>query len=272
MVDDLVTVECTATARGLDGQTVPIVLRRADQSTVLARTEIVALADGPPQPVRLSWRPRAPGRVAYTIAAEPPKGDPPYGFNRLAGAIDVRKEKISVLLAAGSAELRVSIPRATCCAGEDGRREDRAPGRRSRAGRARPGGPARLSLAREELFAFDVVILDDANPALLGPEALADLSEFVRRPGKGGALVVIAGPAHLPAAVARHALGPAAADRGRVGPAPAPGRTAYRGFRRAADRPGAGQSRHATGRQPGRNQPHLAAVCRRSIGCWRRRS
>ncbi len=38
---------------------------------------------------------------------------------------------------------------------------------------------------RKELFAYDAVILGDADPALLGPEALQNLAEFVDQPAKG---------------------------------------------------------------------------------------
>ena len=41
-------------------------------------------------------------------------------------------------------------------------------------------------LRREDLFAYNVVILGDVNPALLGSTALVDLAEFVRgRPRAG---------------------------------------------------------------------------------------
>ncbi len=55
-------------------------------------------------------------------------------------------------------------------------------------------------LRRDELFAYDVVILGDANPALLSAAALQNLADFVDQPAKGGALVLIAGPSYMPAA------------------------------------------------------------------------
>ena len=44
------------------------------------------------------------------------------------------------------------------------------------------------------------MILGDANPALLGAAALQNLADFVGQPAKGGGLVLIAGPAYMPAA------------------------------------------------------------------------
>ena len=55
-------------------------------------------------------------------------------------------------------------------------------------------------LRRDELFAYDVVIFGDVNPALLGDAALQNLADFVDQPAKGGALVLIAGPSFMPAA------------------------------------------------------------------------
>jgi uncharacterized membrane protein len=51
---------------------------------------------------------------------------------------------------------------------------------------------------RDELFAYDVIILGDVNPALLSPANLQDLADFVDQPGKGGALVLLAGPKYMP--------------------------------------------------------------------------
>ncbi len=53
---------------------------------------------------------------------------------------------------------------------------------------------------REELFSYDVIILGDFNPALLSASAMQSLAEFVDQPGKGGALVLVAGPMYMPLA------------------------------------------------------------------------
>ena len=51
---------------------------------------------------------------------------------------------------------------------------------------------------REELFSYDVIILGDLNPALFSASAMQNLAAFVDQPGKGGALVLIAGPNFMP--------------------------------------------------------------------------
>ena len=53
---------------------------------------------------------------------------------------------------------------------------------------------------RDDLFAYDVIILGDLNPALLSTSAMQSLAAFVDQPGKGGALVLIAGPKYMPLA------------------------------------------------------------------------
>ncbi len=52
---------------------------------------------------------------------------------------------------------------------------------------------------REDLFAYDVVIFGDVNPALLSNVAMNNLAEFVLQ--KGGGLVFIAGPSYDPIAL-----------------------------------------------------------------------
>jgi len=49
-------------------------------------------------------------------------------------------------------------------------------------------------------------VLGDVNPALLGPQAVQNVADFVTQPGKGGALIVIAGPRFMPAAYRDTAL------------------------------------------------------------------
>ena len=73
-------------------------------------------------------------------------------------------------------------------------------------------------MRRDELFAYDVVILGDANPALLSSAGLQNLADFVDQPAKGGALILIAGPSFMPAAYRHTPLArvlPFSADGGR---------------------------------------------------------
>jgi hypothetical protein len=51
---------------------------------------------------------------------------------------------------------------------------------------------------REDLFAYDVVLFGDVNPSLLGPDALANLRDFVTE--RGGGIIFFAGPEYTPLA------------------------------------------------------------------------
>ena len=52
----------------------------------------------------------------------------------------------------------------------------------------------------EELLNYDVVVLGDVNPATFSPSMMQNLVDFVDQPGKGGALVCIAGTRYMPLA------------------------------------------------------------------------
>ena len=53
---------------------------------------------------------------------------------------------------------------------------------------------------QEELAAYDVIVLGDANPAQLGQSVLQNLADFVSQKQKGGALLLVAGPKFMPLA------------------------------------------------------------------------
>ena len=134
------------------------------------------------------------------VEIAPQEGEIQVENNRLERAVEVRNEKIRVLLAQSTPgfefrylrnllqrdetiELRTVLQEADI----EHARQDRA---------ALPVFPVR----REELLTYDVLILGDLNPSLLGEAALQNVVEFVRRQGKGGSLVLIAGPKYMPAA------------------------------------------------------------------------
>ena len=107
-VNDLVHFRFKLTASGFAGKTVSIVLRRESHSggaperkgEAVGRIEVRVAADGRPQEVVLPHRPAETGQFRYTIDVEPLAGDPPPP--PLVRSIQVRKEKIRVLLVEGS--------------------------------------------------------------------------------------------------------------------------------------------------------------------------
>jgi len=197
---DVVNFEAQLTGTGFAGRTVEVVLREEGKSEPLARVEAVVGPDGVARTVRVPYQPTEVGEFSYVLEVRPLEGESQTDNNRLARQIQVRKEKIRVLLAQGgpSYEFRylrnllardetVELASVLQEADLEHTRQDRA---------ALRFFPVR----REELLAYDVVILGDVNPALLSEAALEHLSEFVLRKSKGGALVLVAGPRWMPAA------------------------------------------------------------------------
>jgi len=198
-VDDLVTLEAKLGGTGYEGKKVAVVLRQQGKPEVLARTEVTLAPEG--QQVRLTFRPDQVGQFQYVVEVEPQKDEIQTENNRQQRQVEVRKEKIRVLLvqAYPNYEFRYlrnmlardkTIELHTVLQDADVQYADQD----ATALRVFP-------VRRDELFAYDVIILGDANPSLLGPSSLQDLADFVDQPGKGGALIVIAGPRYIPAAL-----------------------------------------------------------------------
>jgi len=199
-VNDVVQFECKLTATDCEGQTASVVLREKGNPDVLAKVETTLGADGTSQAIRLPYRPTQVGLFEYVVEAEPQKGELQTENNRQTCTIEVRKEKIRVLLvqAYPSYEFRylrnmlqrdetITLHTVLQDADLEYAEQDAS------ALRAFP-------LQRDELFAYDVVILGDVNPSLLNATALQNLADFVNQPSKGGSLVLIAGPLYMPGA------------------------------------------------------------------------
>jgi hypothetical protein len=199
-VNDVVYFECKISATGFQGTKAMVVLREKGKSDVLAKTEVTLGPDDQSQTVRLVYRPTQVGEFQYSVEVEPQEGELQTENNRLSRTIQVRKEKLRVLLAqAGpSFEFRylrnvlerddtIELHTVLQDADLEHAEQDKAALRMF---------PER----REELFAYDVIILGDLNPALLSASAMQSLAAFVDQPGKGGTLVLIAGPKYMPLA------------------------------------------------------------------------
>jgi hypothetical protein len=203
-VGDVVNFECKLSAAGFEGRKVTVILREKDKpaaaANVLAKTEVTIPPDGRPQQVRLQYRPTQVGRFEYVVEAEPQPDETLTENNRQTRTVQVRKEKVRVLLvqAYPNFEFRylrnmlerdetISLHTVLQEADPEHAEQD-------------PSSLRAFPLRREELFAYDVVILGDVNPALLTSAALQNLADFVDQPAKGGALILIAGPSYMPAA------------------------------------------------------------------------
>lgn len=199
-VDDLTYFEAKLSGAAFEGRQVEVTLRREGKPGVLARTKVTVGPDDRPQPVRIAYRPKEEGEFRFVMEVTPQEGELQTDNNRLEKTVRVRKEKIRVLLvqAYPSYEFRflrnmlardatIELNTVLQDADLEYAEED------STALRAFP-------TRREELFKYDVILLGDANPAALSPSMMQNLVEFVDQPGKGGALVAIAGPRYMPLA------------------------------------------------------------------------
>lgn len=199
-VDDVMHFECKLSSTGFEGQKVAVVLREKDKPDVLAKVEVTAGPDGQSQTVRVPFRPTQVGQFDFVVEAEPLAGELRTENNQQSRTVQVRKEKIRVLLvqAYPSLEyryLRNMLGRDETIALHTVLQEADLEHAEQDASALRA-----LPLRREELFAYDVVIFGDVNPALLSTATLQNLADFVDQPVKGGALVLIAGPLYMPAA------------------------------------------------------------------------
>lgn len=210
-VDDLVPVEAKMSGSGFEGRKVNVVLRQQGppqgdakqppKPQIVARTEVTIGPDGQSQTVRLSFRPDKEGQFQYVVEVEPQKEEVQTDNNRQQRQVEVRKEKIRVLLAQAypnyefrylrnmlarnkkTIELHTVLQEADVESVEQDATALRV-----------------FPVRRDELFSYDVIILGDVNPALLSASVVQNLADFVDQPGKGGALVLLAGPRYMPLA------------------------------------------------------------------------
>jgi len=199
-VDDLVNFELKLTGTALQGSEVSVLLREEGKKEVLAETDAVVGPDGQPQQVRMSYRPTQQGTFRYVVEVEPQPGELQTENNRQVRTVEVCKEKIRVLLvqAYPNFEFRylrnmlqrdATIELNTVLQDADLEYAEQD----ASALRVFP-------VRRDDLFSYDVIIFGDVDPALLSASMMQNLVDFVDQPGKGGALVLIAGERYMPSA------------------------------------------------------------------------
>ena len=197
-LNDVVNFTFTVTAYGLEDEEVEITLRRADRPQPLAAVKVTLPADGAPTPVRLPYRPDEVGQHEYVIEVAALDDEVQTDNNRLSRIVDVRDQKIRVLLAASqpSYEFRYlktllerdpTIELRTVLQDADVEYSEIDP-------TALPLIPVR----REELFSYDVLLFADVDPKRLTSGVMENIQAFVSQ--RGGGLVFISGPQFVPLA------------------------------------------------------------------------
>ncbi len=199
-VNDVVNFELKLTGTGFQGSNVSVVLREQGKPDVLAKIDVTVGPDGEPQQLRLPYRPPKVGQFRYVVEVEAQEGELQTANNRQERAVRVHKEEIRVLLAqaypnfefrylqrALQREETIELKWVLQNADLEYTRQD-------------PSALPVFPVQRDDLFSYDVIILGDVNPALLSASTMQNLADFVDQPGKGGAMVLIAGAKYMPGA------------------------------------------------------------------------
>jgi hypothetical protein len=197
-VGDPYTVSGKIKADGFAGRPVAVRLVERDSGRLMAQTTVNLGANSAPVPFELSYIPTEAGELDVAIEVPPLADETNRENNRETRHLRVRKEKIRVLLADSSPrwEFRflktlferdptVSLKTVLQEADVEYASEDKT-------------ALAHFPLNREELFAYDVLILGDLNPALLGTSTMELVRDFLR--DSGGGVLLIAGPSFNPLA------------------------------------------------------------------------
>ena len=201
-VDDMVRFQAKLLARGFAGQEVTIRLKERTAGTGANSTDpkatreletirVTAPADGQPRRVEISHRPKETGEITYVLEIDPMPRELQTENNRIERAINVRREKLKVLYVDTEPryefrylknylerEETIDLNVVLLSSDPEYSEQDRS---------ALPTFPA----AKDDLFAYDVVLMGDADPSFLSASQMQNLSEFVT--DKGGGILFIAG-------------------------------------------------------------------------------
>ncbi len=197
-VGDPYTVSGKIKGEGLGATVVPVRLTERDSGRVLAQGSVNLATDGTPLPFELAYVPSEPGELDVAIEAPPLPGETNRDNNRETRHVSIRKEKIRVLLADSGPrwEFRylkalferdptVSVKTVLQESDPEYASEDQT-------------ALSHFPLNKDELFQYDVLILGDLNPALLGNWSMELVRSFVR--DSGGGVLMIAGAEFNPSA------------------------------------------------------------------------
>jgi von Willebrand factor type A domain len=202
-VDDSVRFQAKLLSRGFQGQKVTVRLLQRDPDSSdpkavreLESIEVEAPADGKPKPVELVYRPQKTGEQTFIIEVDQLPRELQKDNNRIERVVTVRKEKLRVLFVDSEPryEFRylknylerdetIDLNVVLLSSDPEYSEQDRA---------ALPTFPA----AKDDLFAYDVVLFGDADTSFLSQSQMQNLVEFVSE--KGGGILFIAGESFDP--------------------------------------------------------------------------
>ena len=197
-VDDLVRFQPKLTSKGYAKQGLTVKLKQkvptsADPNATkdLETIRVTAPPDGQPMRLEIGHRPRETGQITYIVEVESKPRESKSENNRIEKTINVREERLKVLYVdlepryefrylktfldrERTIELNVVLQSSD----PEYSNQDRA-------------ALSTFPSSREDLFAYDVVILGDVEPDFLSRSQMTHLSEFVTE--KGGGVLFVAG-------------------------------------------------------------------------------
>jgi hypothetical protein len=196
-VDDIVRFQAKLQARGVAGQDLEVRLKERPpgappgEAREVERSRVKAPADGQPLRVELAYKPKKTGEVVFTLEADTLPREYQTENNRIERTVNVRKERLKVLLVDGEPryeyrylknylerEESIDLNVVLIASDTEYSEQDRS---------ALPNVPA----SKDELFSYDVVLLGDADPSYLSSSQMQNLAEFVTE--RGGGIMFIAG-------------------------------------------------------------------------------
>ena len=197
-VDDLVRFQAKLTSKGFEGQEIVVHLKERPPGTAdpSAATEIDTIRvpappDGQTRVIEIGHRPKRTGEVTYTLEIDPRPRELQADNNHLEKTINIRKEKLKVLLVDSEPryeyrylknylerEETIDLDVVLLWSDPEYSEQDRS---------ALPT----ILAAKEDLFKYDVILLGDTDPSFLSASQMQSLSDFVTE--KGGGMLFIAG-------------------------------------------------------------------------------
>jgi hypothetical protein len=189
-VNDVVSMQIRIKSSGLEGQSAKLVLRREGVSAPLAEQAIVLPADEKTLSIQVMDRPTTAGEAVYKVEIKPRDDEQNKANNQQKRSVSVRDDKIRVLLAQGypnyefrflkpllERDQRIELSTYLQGADPEYAQQDKTALRS-------------LPATRDELLAYDVVILGDLDPRVPPTSLFSNLRSFVSENGGGLALVV----------------------------------------------------------------------------------
>ncbi len=197
-VDDAVRFQVKLTARGVAGEKLKLKLLERelesadpDSERLIETIEVEPPPDGQSKKVEIVHRPRTTGRKGYIVQVESLPRELQTANNRIERTVVVRKEKLKVLLVDGEPryEFRylknylerdetIELGVVLLSSDPEYSEQDRS-------------ALATFPASKDELYAYDVVVMGDADTSFLSQTQMANLVSFVT--DKGGGVLFVAG-------------------------------------------------------------------------------